>query len=151
MPTSTDSLALLEALPSSSFLVRVTSLPIALGQAPTWRLEHSEDAGGTWSSLEPGQPGRTTAAAAIEAGAKAIEAWRAARLDAEQAEVYHFFTQGKLERRKIQVLDEDNSLITIDGYAAQSEEGNWIEDMSPIVAINKAKTKVKHSSGSKQG
>lgn len=131
-----DPIAVLASLPAVPFLVRLTALPRASG----WRLELSEDDGTTWTSLEAGQAGHATPAAAVEAGAQAIDLWRASRANAEQFEVSHFFTSGRLERRKILILDElTEKLVEVDGYAAQAENGIWEEDVSPIGAINKAK------------
>lgn len=147
IPPSADSLALLASLYVPPFLVQVRGLPHSAG----WRLEHSEDDGITWASLEPGQPGHPTPAEAIEAGANLIASWREARVDASNAEIAYFFSNGKLDRRKIRVADPNNPDLTIevDGYAALNDEGIWVESISPIEAINKAKVKPIKLSGVK--
>jgi hypothetical protein len=132
-----DPLATLAGLYTSSFLIRLTALPRASG----WRLELSEDDGGTWTSLEAGQAGHATPALAIDAGAASISAWKESRIDAGHAEISIFFSQGKLERRKILTLDENNIPIEVDGYAAKSEDGEWIEDLGALEAIKKAKSR----------
>lgn len=129
-----DPLAVLASLYAPPLLVRLTALPATAG----WRLEVSEDEGGTWTSFEAGKPGQVTPAQAIEVGAQALVSWKSARAAAHDAEISHFFKSGKLERRKIQIEGEDNLQ---DGYAAMAEDGTWLEDISPIVAINKAKDK----------
>lgn len=138
-----DPLATLSALAVPPFQVRVSSLPGAPGQAPSWRLELSEDNGGTWSSLDAGAPGQATPGAAITAGAQAIAAWKAARVDASNAEIALFFSQGRLERRKILVDDPNKpgSKLQVDGYAALDSGGVWNESVAPIEAVNKAKSK----------
>src|SRR5687768_6383892 len=107
VPPSADPLAVLSSLYAPPFLVQLKGLPGGSG----WRLEHSEDNGGTWTSLEAGHPGHPSPAAAIDAGAAAIASWRSSRLDAHYAEVATYFFQGKLERRKITILDENNIAI----------------------------------------
>jgi hypothetical protein len=138
LPTpSADPLAVLAGLYAPPFLVRLTVLPRSLG----WRLELSEDDGASWSSLEAGKPGHASPALAIDAGATAIATWRSSRVEAGHAEVSFYFSQGKLERRKIESVDDLGEPIEIDGYAAQAEDGTWIEDTSPVVAIDKAKSR----------
>lgn len=138
-----DPLATLTALPVSPFQVRVGSLPSLPGTPPTWRLEISEDNGGTWTSLDAGKPGQATPGAAILAGAQAITGWRAGRLDSSNAEIVFFLSQGKLEGRKILIDDPDKpgSKIQVDGYAALDSNGDWNEAVNPVEAINKAKAK----------
>lgn len=140
-----DPLGTLEALYGSPFLVRVTALPRASG----WRLELSEDDGGTWTSLEPGRPGHPSLAAAIEEGNRLIQEWRSARVTTHDAEISHFFINGKLERVPISVIDEETrESRIIDGYRALAEDGTWIEDAEPIKAIERAK-QIKPTFGNK--
>lgn len=135
---SAEALALLTSLYAPPFLVQVKGLPHGAG----WRLEISEDNGQVWTSLSP--VGLPSPEEAIQAGAQAITDWRSSRTLAYDAEIVHFLTQGKLERRRIQVEDDTGQVVDVDGYAAQAEDGTWIEARLPIEAIEKAKkSKVK--------
>lgn len=135
-PEPADPLSLLASLYVSPFLVRLTALPRVSG----WRLELSEDDGGTWTSLEPGQPGHASPAGAIDAGAQAIAAWRASRISSSENEIAHYFTNGKLERRKITVTDPDTQQPReVDGYIALDDNGNPSESVDPLEAIRKSK------------
>lgn len=144
-----DPLATLAALYAPPFLVRLNSLPRGAG----WRLELSEDDGASWTSLEPGKPGHASPGQAIAAGVSSIADWRVSRADASNAEIALFFSQGKLERRKILIDDPDKpgSKLQVDGYAALDSTGSWNESTIPIEAINKAKSKSGSGSGSAQG
>lgn len=131
-----DPLATLASLYTSPFLVRLSSLPRGSG----WRLELSEDDGGTWTSLEPGQPGHPSPTAAVEEGSRLIQDWRTTRTVAHDTEIAHFFKNGKLERAQISVIDEETrESRTVDGYRALAEDGTWVEDAEPIKAIERAK------------
>lgn len=131
-----DPLDVLASLYASPFLVRLT----ALSRASGWRLELSEDDGGTWTSLEAGRPGHASPAAAIEEGVRLIQEWRSSRVTAHDAEISHFFREGKLERARISVIDEETrETIVVDGYKALAEDGSWTEDIEPIKAIERAK------------
>lgn len=133
-----DPLNVLASLYASPFLVRLT----ALSRASSWRLELSEDDGGTWTSLEAGRPGHASPGVAIEEGVRLIQEWRSSRGAAHDVEIAHFFKNGKLERARISVIDEETrESITVDGYKAQAEDGTWIEDVEPIKAIERAKQK----------
>lgn len=153
LATAVDPLSLLAPLYAPPYLVRLVSLPDDLG----WRLEHSEDNGQTWASLSPAS-GSSSPLEAIQAGVQAIADWRTSRTTAHDAEIVHYLKQGKLERRKIQIINGEESMY-IDGYAAQGDNGEWLEDQSPIEAINKAKesskvkvkdTRVRAIAGSKR-
>lgn len=77
---------------------------------------------------------------AIEAGAQAITTWRAARVDAGHAEISHYFSQGRLERRKIIITDPDTQQPReVDGYIALDDNGNPSESVDPLEAIRKSK------------
>jgi hypothetical protein len=141
-PPAGDPLALLASLPASPFLVRLSSLPRSLG----WRLELSEDDGGSWSSLEAGKPGQATPAAAIVEGTRLIGEWQGAREESHSAEIAHYFTSGRLQRSKIVTQDEEGNSIEIDGFIATSEDGSKFEAANPLEAIKKEKeSKVKPS------
>lgn len=136
-----DSLSTLSGLLSSypGLLVRLTSLPSSLSSG--WRLEVSEDQGGTWTSLEPARGGYTSPAVAIESGASLISSWQSSRVEASHAEISHYFSQGKLTRTRILVDDPTNPTgkSEVDGFKVTADDGSTVESTSPIDAINKAK------------
>lgn len=147
-PTPTaDPLALLASLYLSPFLIRLASLPRAVG----WRLELSEDDGGTWTSLSPVY-GYQTPQEAIQAGAQAISDWQSSRVEATSNEIAYYFLNGKLERRKITILDEDLQPLEVDGYIALNDENKPFEHTDPLEAIrmSKERPKVVKPSGAKR-
>lgn len=130
-----DPLALLASLYAPPFLVRLSGLPRGAG----WRLELSEDDGGSWSSLEPGKPGQVTPEAAILEGNRLIGEWRSSREESHSAEISHYFTTGKLQRGKIKIKDEEDREVEVDGFIAISDDGVKFEAVSPLEAIQKEK------------
>lgn len=114
-----------------------------LSQLPNthWRVEISEDNGSTWTSFEAGHSGHPTPEEAISTARDRLEAWSSSRLDAESAEVAHFFKSGRLERTRVTILDDINGPVEVDGYRALDDNGKWHESTRPIEAIDRAKEK----------